>query len=187
MSKSIEQAIRTINGKAWCFASMDYTTGVGSQYRAKLIGADGIKVINPLWKRKKDIVKTVKNIELHLGIRYQDNINARLERDGKEGTFTAKPAWYIAHSEPHTNLVQNKDRSQTYVKYEPKAHGKTDIDYTLDGIDVTDQVKAFMVKREDSKAQADAGLTGDQQIKPNVIKVQNITRLKVNGMEITQD
>lgn len=180
----VEQVVRGIQGAV--FAVIDYSIPAKAYLRAKA-EINGVKVANPYWKRVDDIRCEHTNIQINLGVIYQNAVNGRLERKEIEPTFNAEAMQgKVPHINPHKLLCQSTDRSKTYLRYMPmKSHQSSTI-FTLDGQDITDALRPFMAPQKDeSKRQEDAGLNKQEQIVWRTLTLDNIKSLRVLGAEYT--
>ena len=177
---AIEQMVRQINGAT--FANVDYTVPVSALRKAAV---DGSGAVNPLWSRKDDIRKIVTNMAINLGPCYQNAVQGRLDKDNVETEFVAQGMkGKQAHDAPHPCLCQNMDRSKTYIRYMPMPTSNKTVQYVLDGQDVGDQLVGFLAVPKAAKTQTDAGLTEDRTIPWNTLDINNITAIRLLGVEV---
>jgi len=179
---AIEVMVRTVNGGV--FASVDYTIPAKSYIVKK--AKDGSGAINPLWDRKDDIVVERQNVQINLGVVYENAINGRMVRKDIEPTFDAVAMkGKVAHITPHKNLCQNVDRSKTYIRYMPCKNGNSTSRMLLDGQDVTAALVPFQsVQKDGSSRQAAAGLDATEQIAWRTLTIDNIDAIRILGVEI---
>jgi len=175
----IETAVRSINGGV--FAKVSYETKNDTLKTSKVDGT-----INPFWADKDKIVKVVEDCQINLGVVYENAVNGRLEKKDIEPTFEAGENWMVAHNEPHKNLCQNKDHSKTYIRYMPMGNKTMTVKYILNGQDITDAIRNYKKPHVETATQANAGLTGADQIVWRCLEVANITSINILGAEITQ-
>jgi len=182
----IEQAVRKITGAT--FATIDYNVPAKTYIRKK--ATDGSGQVNPLWDKASDIRLEVQNRQVDLGVKYASMIEKKLGRKGVELDFVPEPLENYgkqAHSDGHKLLCQNMDRSKTYLRFNPMQSKNTERSFTLDGADVTDQMKPFMAKKSVSKKQQDAGLDKEEVIEWRTLDIANVKRIEISvlGVEIT--
>jgi len=184
MSKAIETVIRSINGGV--FANVDYSIAAKSYIRKG--ASDGSKAVNPLWDRKDDIRLERENVQINLGVIYGKAVNGRLEKKELDANFTPVSMYgKVEHSNPHKNLCMSLDGSKVYVRYMPMKNKNTSSRFVLDGVDVTAQLAAFRKPQSKSVGrQKEAGLNEDEAITWRTLTLDNITTLRVLGMEVTQ-
>ena len=185
--KAVEAVIRAITGGV--FANVDYSIPAKSYIRKK--ATDGSVAINPLWDRKDDIRIERTNVQINLGVRYENGVNGRLIKVADlEPDFTAEGLeryGKTAHSDSHKNLCQNLARTKTYVRYMPMQNKNKTSRFVLDGVDVTAQLKPFNAKvKQSSDKQTNAGLDEANQIKWRTLDLDNITELRVRNTVTNQ-
>ena len=142
---------------------------------------------NPYYGR----VEIVKTRSLAFGWRgYEQNINARLEREGLEPNFKTEPMsgrrWVC-----YNKVEQNRyNENQYYVRfYTPKDNPFT-FHYLVDGIEATpQQIEEFTPwiseKEEDfSYKQSECGLTEDKMLFPRCPKVESIVSVRIKHTNI---
>jgi len=174
----IEEAVRGINGGV--FANVDYTTPKHGLLKTSKV--DGS--VNPFWASKDDIRKVVTNSQINLGVVYENAINGRLVKRDVEPTFESGSNWFIEHENKHKNLVQNRTRTSTYIRYMPILNNSMTVRFMLDGNDITDQVKLYHKPHVETKTQTDAGLTGKDQIQWRVLEIEHIDEIRILGAAI---
>lgn len=118
---------------------------------------------------------------------YEKAVNNRLEKQGDERTFTALSLpWGSWVNGFENKLIEHK--GNLYLRYYDVANAKTKSLWFVDGrLATEDELFAIMEylvtkKKPSSNRQADAGLV-ENQVSPKVVKVENILRFAVNGVE----
>lgn len=183
MNGQIEKVVREINGGV--FANIDYSIPAKTYVRKG--ATDGSTAVNPLWNAIDRVRIERTNVQINLGVIYDHAINGRLERRDIEPLFEASEmAGKVSHIQPHKNLCQNADRTKTYLRYMPMHNTNSTSRFVLDGQDVTEILKPFQsIRNNESKKQTEAGLEVGQQIEWRTLDLNNITALRVLGMEVT--
>ena len=176
----IETVVRSVNGG--CFANVSYSCPNDTLKGAK----DGSGAINPFWKRKDDIRKVVDNCHINLGVIYGNAINGRLDKKELPTDFTpAEQKGKQEHINRHKNLCQNIDRTKTYIRYMVMKSNDMTVKYMLDGNDITAELKPFKAVHSEIGTQANAGLTGEEQIIWRTLDIANIKSLSLMGVTIS--
>lgn len=133
------------------------------------------KVINGV------VTKLVK-AQIQFNYSYENAVNNRLEKQGNEGSFEAdKLPW-------GEWLIPNKiitHKGSLYVRYYDYVGANKDSNWFVNGTPATDEEldKIFTYLRSkdnSSKKQAEFGLI-DNQVKPKVVKAENIISMRVGG------
>jgi hypothetical protein len=136
-------------------------------------------------------VEIVKTRSLAFGWRgYEQNINARLEREGYDPTFKTEPM-YGRKWVCYNKIEQNRhDEGTLYVRfYTPKDNPCT-YHYLVDGILATaEQIEEFtpwiVEKTEDfSYKQSECGLSEEKMLYPRCPKVEHIVSVRINHTDI---
>jgi len=179
---TIEKIVRQINGG--CMCNVNYTIPA-KQYIRK--GAtDGSNKTNPLWNRINDIKIERKNVQLNLGVRYEQSANGRLIAKNYEPNFKSEAIpGRTEHNDIHKNICQDISHTKTYIRYMPMDNDNNSTKYTLNGKDVTNTLKPYMVDRSQysSVAQANAGLKGSEQIVWRTLNIDHVDTIRILGAE----
>ena len=177
----IEQMVRMVSGAV--FAKVDYSVPVATLRKSAV---DGSGAVCPLWNRKDDIRKEVTGMLIDLGVKYEQAIKNRLEKDGANpDNFKAEAMnGKQAHQDDHKCLCQNMDRSKTYLRYMPMPCSPA-VRYMLDGKDVGSQLVGFLAVPKPSQKQFNAGLDEERTIAWNTLDIQNITSISLLGVVIS--
>jgi len=171
-----------INGAT--FANVDYVVPPSNMRK---VSVDGNGTTNPFWGQKDKIQKVVRNMLIDLGVQYENAVKGRLDKDGKDAEDFAvhQMNGKQSHIQPHKCLAQNMDRSKTYLRYMPMETNNKTVTYLLDGKqDITEAIKPFLAVPKAAQTQIKAGLTEDRVIAWNTLDINNITALRVLGMEV---
>jgi hypothetical protein len=127
--------------------------------------------------------------QVSIGNNYQKAVNNRLEKCEKSPDFIADQqsrAWSRRLSE---GLIQHKESAQLYVEYYYLSANKSVYVYQWEnGTELTEQelamVKPLFAKSSSSKKQEEAGLDADDQVKVNIVKLENVVSIKAFGQEV---
>ncbi len=149
----------------------------GSATFARLIAEVSVKqakIGNPL--RDKTITKVV-DLTVSANVVYQNVVNNRLEKEGKEANFKAEKNWFTPVFDTKNGSIVYKDSDKTceYVKF---VCGKSEnLGFLVDGQPATDEqveiIKAFTPIVKEGQKQ---GL--DNPVIFRTIKIENIRAVK---------
>ena len=122
---------------------------------------------------------------------YENAVNNRLEKQGDDRVFTALSLpWGHWVDGFENKLIEHK--GNLYLRYYDVANAKTKSLWFVDGRLATEEelfkIMEYLVakKKPSSNRQADAGLV-ENQVSPKVVKVENIIRFAVNGVEYRKE
>jgi hypothetical protein len=146
-------------------------------------------LFNQLFPNHSQIIKIGKR-NISIGNNYSNAINNRLTKIGNNPDFIPTPRpWFqrIDNSAIGTHQTTN----QMYLEYFYLSANKSTYSYTWEtGIELTEQeltqAKLIFTKSYPSKKQEEAGLNPDQQIKINLVKIENIISIKAFGETATE-
>lgn len=117
------------------------------------------------------------------GYDYENAVNNRLEKEGKERSFSANSLPWGAWVEPNKVIFH---KGNLYGRFYVAKGAVVKSQYLLDGRLATDAEVAEILKwipeREESARQSEVGLT-ENQVKPWTVQLNHILALKVNGEE----
>ena len=122
-----------------------------------------------------DCVKVTLQV-LQLGVSYKNSV------ENRSGEAFVPQAMSGKHHIDEFIAQSNKDENQYYLclqvvnfaKCESKYFHKDGTPYTATEVEA---VKAFFPAKYESKTQAAVGLTGEEQVKPFQVKIENVLRL----------
>ena len=119
------------------------------------ISMDLVYANNGMCKTGNPYINAIKSNTLSgmIGMDYENGVNNQLSREGKEMVFNAKPHPWMCHAENNLGKNRNKEDGKRYIPI--KVQSATSSVYTLDGVDVTDKVQAFLPKKPAPKTQDD--------------------------------
>lgn len=118
------------------------------------------------------IKKTISNV--FINYKYENAVNNRLEKEGKEADFVAQPRVWGTRVEG-TPLVEHKGEFYVSLGYLTKNTPK--VDYTMDGAPIEKAVfEQYLPQKGESSTQ---GL--DRPVVVRDVKVENVYELKVGG------
>lgn len=156
----------------------------GCQFANILYVADGgipQKVLG-----KGIVVTKIVHTNCQLNYSYERAVNNRLEKQGDERDFVAQSlSWGHWVEGQENKLIEHK--GTLYLRYYNVANADTKSVWFVNGrIATPEEFMKIMdylhSKNTQSKTQAEVGLV-ENQVKPKVVKVENILRLNVNGEE----
>lgn len=117
---------------------------------------------------------------------YENMVNNRLTREGIEFEFVAGSLPWGQWVEGCENKVI-AHKGEYYIRLYPTPNTKMKVTYYLDGVECTDadmkHITPFLPQRKESAKQENAGLEGTKQLHPQNIKVSNIKKLTIGGVE----
>ena len=124
----------------------------------------------------------VKNAQI--GFSYENAVNNHLKAQGSEANFEAQSLpwgeWLITNK-----VIKHKDA--LYLRYYSVANTLTESEYYVNGKPATseqiEQIKSLLPTKAPSGTQSAAGLV-ERQVKPQNVKFENITFIKINGKEL---
>jgi uncharacterized protein YdcH (DUF465 family) len=134
-------------------------------------------------------IKKIGNRNVSIGNTYEDAVNNRLDKVGEESTFvvdTQSRAW----SEKVTNgLVRHKTSGEYYLEYYYLNANESTCEFVWENGDSLTEaelalVKPLFKKPSVSKKQEEAGLDKKDQVKVNLVKIENVRCLKAFGETI---
>lgn len=123
------------------------------------------------------------------GNNYNNAVGNRLEKNGLDReTFIAQPRpWAERINEC---LIQHKENGQVYVEYYYLSNAPTTSKYIWeDGTELTEEELSYakenlFKKHYASVKQAEVGLTEEQQVKVNIVKIENVISVSAMGEKI---
>lgn len=128
---------------------------------------------------KKSLTKNAQ-----IGYSYENAVNNHLREQGSDAIFKAQSLpwgeWLIENK-----VITHKDA--LYLRYYSVANTTTESEYFVDGVAATEeqiaQIKSLLPTKSPSGTQSEVGLVA-RQVKPQNVKFDNITLLKINGKEL---
>lgn len=137
---------------------------------------------NPYYGRVKKFTIT----RMQFGYNYVNAVNNRLEKEGKERTYTGeKLPW--GKWETFNKIIKHDGAYYIRTYNVPKHIGHTC--YFLDGERLTceqvEEIKPFLKEDSFSQKQAEAGLEEERQVKPKNYKFSSLVGITINGVRIT--
>lgn len=133
------------------------------------------KTNNPYYGATKENV-----VAGQIGFDYETNVNNQLGREDKQLNFKAQiHKWAIPMENGCKNLVQNKDRSKTYLRMKVISAGEPT--YKFEGQEVSKEEIAPYLKPH-SKPKTQEGL--DKEIVVRMYNLINILGMKILGDEL---
>ena len=135
---------------------------------------------------KGNKVAKVCRMDCQLGFSYENAVTSRLNKQGSEATFVADPLKWGKWVEGFENKVIEQKGSY-YLRYYHMRNADITSVWLVNGAGATaEQFQAIMdylsSKKKSSDRQTEVGLI-DNQVEPRAVKVENIIRLAVNGVE----
>lgn len=121
-----------------------------------------------------------------IGNSYENAVGNRLEKnDQNRENFKAQPrAWAERINQ---GLIRHKDSGQLYFEYYYLSNAPTTSKFVWEnGVELTEEELAYakenLFKKSSSSAkQSKAGLSEEQQVRVNIIKIQNVRSIKAFG------
>ena len=184
LAETIEAKVRTLVGATHC--NVSYVLTDLKELRQK--SPTDKSMINPYWSQIKaqEVRKVVDNAHINLGVIYENAINKKLDKKELDADFEAEAMrGKIPHINHHKCLCQNLDRTKTYISYQPKLSDNMIVKYMLGDKDITAELKPFKAIHKEIATQANAGLTGKEQIDWRTLTIANITSLIIMKETIT--
>ena len=175
-------------------AQMILNNGKQSSFANILTATDPVAVkksratkltLNETFPGHSSIVK-IGSRNVSLGNKYATAVNNRLEKAGVDNAeFVAAPREWLERIEG-TPLCQHKESGQLYVEYfYLNANKSTAVYQWEDGTTLTEEeltkAKEFFSVPSKSIKQIDAGLTEEETVKINIVKIDNVVSLKAWG------
>jgi hypothetical protein len=135
---------------------------------------------------KGNKVTKVCRMDCQLGFSYQNAVNSRLDKQGSEATFVAEPLKWGAWVNGFENKVI-EHKGSLYLRYYHMRNADVTSVWLVNGaVASAEQFRKIMdylsSKKKSSDRQAEVGLV-ENQVEPRAVKVENIIRLAVNGVE----
>lgn len=131
-------------------------------------------------------IKKISSRNVSIGNKYQNAVQNRLEKNNvPRETFQAQPRpWATRITQ---GLIQHTENKQLYIEYYYLNANKSTSKYIWeDGTELTKDEFQFakinlFKSHSTSKKQEDAGLTEDQQVKLNIVKMENVISIQAFG------
>ena len=148
-------------------------------------GGRGGTPINPFYGR----VKQFTEIQKQFGYDYENAVNNRLKKEGKEGNFkVSKLPWGSWLPEMTNKVITHKD--MLYIRTYSVRNAHSNSYYLIDGhiasAEEMEMLTPFLKNKEDeSKKQTEAGLELEYQVKPRDYKFSSIISITINKTKIT--
>lgn len=135
---------------------------------------------------KGNKVAKVCRMDCQLGFSYENAVNSRLDKQGNEATFVAEPLKWGKWVDGFENKVI-EHKGSLYLRYYHMRNADVTSVWLVNGCPATaEQFRKIMdylsSKKKGSDRQAEVGLV-ENQVEPRAVKVENIIRLAVNGVE----
>lgn len=135
---------------------------------------------------KGNKVTKVCRMDVQLGFSYENAVNNRLEKQGNERCFVAEPLKWGQWVEGFENKVI-EHKGAYYLRYYHMRNADCASVWLVNGAVATaEQFRKIMdyltSKKKSSDRQTEVGLI-ENQVEPRAVKVENIIRLAVNGVE----
>lgn len=135
---------------------------------------------------KGNKVSCIIRTDCQLNYSYENAVNNRLEKQGDEKSFIAQSLPWGQWVEGQENkLIEHK--GSLYLRYYEVANANRSRVWFVNGRHATAEefqkiIQYLNSKKTDSNRQAEVGLV-ENQVKPKVVKLENVLRLAVNGCE----
>lgn len=135
---------------------------------------------------KGNTVIKVCRMDCQLGYSYENAVNSRLHKQGDEATFVAEPLKWGKWVDGFENKVI-EHKGSLYLRYYHMRNADITSVWLVNGaVANAEQFRRIMdylsSKKKGSDRQAEVGLV-ENQVQPRAVKVENIIRLAVNGVE----
>lgn len=125
-------------------------------------------------------------MDCQLGFSYENAVNSRLVKQGSEATFVAEPLKWGKWVDGFENKVI-EHKGNLYLRYYEMRNADYDCVWLVNGsVASAEHFRKIMdylsSKKKGSNRQTEVGLI-ENQVEPRAVKVDNIIRLAVNGVE----
>lgn len=130
------------------------------------------------------VVSKIVRCDCQVNYSYENAVNNRLAKQGNEKNFVAQSLpWGEWVKGQENKIITHK--GTLYLRFYTATNSKIESIWLVNGrIATAEEFSKIMdylkSKKKESKTQADAGLI-ENQVSPKVVKIENITRLAVNG------
>lgn len=135
---------------------------------------------------KGNKVTKVCRMDCQVGFSYEGAVNSRLDKQGSEAIFVAEPLKWGKWVDNFENKVI-EHKGCYYMRYYHMRNADVQCVWLVNGVVANaEQFRKIMdylsSKKKSSDRQAEVGLI-ENQVEPRAVKVENIIRLAVNGVE----
>lgn len=131
--------------------------------------------INPFFD--KGIKCLAKKYKIITGFDYENSVNNRLEKEGKDADFERSENWHIALSKGLA--TDKKTETKYYLRYQYMDDSVTDVEYLVDGTPIEKKLfESYMKAKTDYRNQ---GL--ENTLKFKVCNIDNILNISINGKQ----
>lgn len=132
----------------------------------------GDKTPNPYYGQVKNLSRKYKIVT---GFDYENSVNNRREKEGKDGDFVSKDNWFEVISK---GLVTDKKTlSKYYFRYQRQVDSTIEQEYIFEGNPIEKQLfESYMTQKSNYENQ---GL--DNPLRFEVVSVENIKEITMNG------
>jgi hypothetical protein len=136
----------------------------------------GDKTLNPYLDQIKNLSRKYKIVT---GFDYENSVNGRREKEGKETDFVQKGNWFDVVSKGL--VVNRKDLTKFYFRYQYQKDSTLEQEYIFEGNPIEKQLfESYMKSKSNYENQ---GL--DNPLMFQVVSVDNIKEITMNGTKYT--
>lgn len=131
-------------------------------------------------------IKKIGSRNVSIGNNYQTAVNNRLDKTGNESNFVVDKQSREWSERITEGLVQHKDTKEFYLEYYYLNANKSEYKYVWENnVELTEGeltlAQSIFKKVYESKKQAEAGLDSEEQVKVNLVKINNVRCIKAFG------
>ena len=123
------------------------------------------------------ILNRSRKYKIITGFDYENSVNGRLEKEGKDRNFESKGNWFNVVSKGL--VVNKKNDTQFYFRYQYLEDSTLETKYTFEG-DLIEK-RMFQEYMEKKSTYSNQGLA--DTLKFQVVKVENIKNITINGVK----
>jgi hypothetical protein len=132
------------------------------------------------------MIRKIGSRNVSIGNNYQTAVNNRLDKTGNESSFVVDKQSRDWSERLTEGLVQHKTTKEFYLEYYYLNANESEYKYVWeDNSPLTEgeltMVMSIFKKVYESKKQAEAGLDKEEQVKVNLVKIDNVRMVKAFG------
>ena len=148
-----------------------------------LVGADGKKTKNPSPVRNPyfDLgIRTIaRKFKIVIGFDYENSVNGRLDKEGKDADFEASQNWIEHCADNRVCVMNRKDNSKKYLAYQYLDDSILECEYQYNGNPI--EAKLFEAFKQAKSTYSNQGL--DNVLAFQVVALDNIEEISIMGAQ----
>ena len=134
-------------------------------------------------------IKKIGSRQISLGNNYGTAVNNRLDKTGNESNFVVDKESRSWSERINEVLIQHKTTKELYLEYYYLNANESEYKYVWeDNTELTkdelEKARELFKKIYESKKQSEAGLDIEEQVKVNIVKIDNVRCIKAFGETI---